>query len=401
MKRKIKFPLNMGNEIQVRSIEELRNNFNLDRTLKYLLSGKLKIWLKHRGYKHETEQIEELEDELNKLAEQLCKIIGVDYEKYILLDNKFDIEEIKNISNKTNKVDEYLDISEDLDIDNKTEMFIECDKFTVRYRKSVVECKDNMTIIDSNGNVKMLKGSQYDNESIPKFDSPIVDIDNQIALDENGKVYQWGVFCEQIPFNLPKVKQVSECFGIKIALDEFGKIHHWGNVMFIDVFKNMPQIDSKIVQVIGKGTGIIALDEFGKVYCWGGKNEALYNIPHNLPYIKKVQLINSDSAFVLDKDGKVHFWGDIPSDIMVPHMLPMIVDITVSRYGDYCIALDEKGKVHILNKDSFTYKFKPIEGIKYLTPYGGIDDKGMLHKYTETIGDYVEYSNIKVKIPNE
>lgn len=287
-------------------------------------------------------------------------------------------------------------------------MNIEEDKFTVVYRKTVAKCSNNTTIIKPNGSVRMLSGSDYEKESIPKFDAPIVDIDDRIALDECGRVYQWGQFCESIPSNLPKVKQVVSCSNIKIALDEFGVIHKWGKVLFKDPFKNMPQINSKIIQIVSKNSGVMALDENGKVYCWGfSDNSKVYNIPKNLPHIKKVQIVNGESAFALDKDGKVHFWGEIENDINIPHMLPMIVDITVSNVGEYCLGLDNEGKIHKLNNVSLSqssiYKMIPIkEKLKYLTPYGGIDEYGNLHKYIDTILNLFEdYSGVKVKIPTE
>ena len=36
--------------------------------------------------------------------------------------------------------------------------------------------------------------------------------------------------------------------------------------------------------------------------------------------------------------------------------------------------------------------------IKYLTPFGWIDQSGNLHKYIESVGDFEPYSEVKVKI---
>ena len=48
MAKKIRFPLEMDNGIEVRSIEELRDNFSLARVLAYYKNGKLAIWLRDR-----------------------------------------------------------------------------------------------------------------------------------------------------------------------------------------------------------------------------------------------------------------------------------------------------------------------------------------------------------------
>ena len=45
MAKKIRFPLEMDNGLEVRSMEELRNNFSLGRVLEYIQNGKLVIWL--------------------------------------------------------------------------------------------------------------------------------------------------------------------------------------------------------------------------------------------------------------------------------------------------------------------------------------------------------------------
>lgn len=103
MKRKIKFPLNMGNEIEVRSLLELREHFNIEMVLQYFFDGKLNKWLKDRGHDYEIEQISKLNEDSKNLAEELCKAIGVDYKKYNLDVN---IEEIKNGNNKINELDD-------------------------------------------------------------------------------------------------------------------------------------------------------------------------------------------------------------------------------------------------------------------------------------------------------
>ena len=54
----------------------------------------------------------------------------------------------------------------------------------------MTKCSGNTTIIEPDEKVTMLSGSQYQKKSIPKFDSPIVDIDDGMSLDKNGKIYQ-------------------------------------------------------------------------------------------------------------------------------------------------------------------------------------------------------------------
>ncbi len=45
MARKIRFPLRMKNGAEVRTLEELRENFDLESVLGYYTDGKLQTWL--------------------------------------------------------------------------------------------------------------------------------------------------------------------------------------------------------------------------------------------------------------------------------------------------------------------------------------------------------------------
>lgn len=85
MPPKVKFPLDMGNDVLVRNIDELKENFNIEKVVEYFLSGKLLIWLNDRYYDEESEQVEGLSSESDKslLADKLCNIFGIEKEKQI------------------------------------------------------------------------------------------------------------------------------------------------------------------------------------------------------------------------------------------------------------------------------------------------------------------------------
>lgn len=48
MAKKIRFPLEMENDIEVRNLEELKENFSLARVIGYINDGKLVAWLQDR-----------------------------------------------------------------------------------------------------------------------------------------------------------------------------------------------------------------------------------------------------------------------------------------------------------------------------------------------------------------
>ena len=73
MARKIKFALEMKDGAKVRSnLEELRENFDLEKAVGYFLSGKLAEWLEDRYYEEEAEALDAIDKDAPDLREKLC-----------------------------------------------------------------------------------------------------------------------------------------------------------------------------------------------------------------------------------------------------------------------------------------------------------------------------------------
>ncbi|MDD6339541.1 MAG: hypothetical protein PUA49_03455 [Butyrivibrio sp.] len=81
MAKKIRFPLEMDGGIEVRDIDSLRENFSLQRVMGYLADGKLVTWLRDRYANDLADAIEELDEESNALAKNICDILGVFYDE--------------------------------------------------------------------------------------------------------------------------------------------------------------------------------------------------------------------------------------------------------------------------------------------------------------------------------
>lgn len=79
MARKIKFGLNMPGKQNIRTMEELKQNFDFKAVLEYYFNGKLMDWLNDRGYKEYAEQVAELDSAKDDFEESLCKIFGAEY----------------------------------------------------------------------------------------------------------------------------------------------------------------------------------------------------------------------------------------------------------------------------------------------------------------------------------
>lgn len=76
MAKKIRFPLQM-NGTDVRTIEELRENFDLENVLGYFANGKLVTWLKDRYYDNEAMAVVALSATDGGLNRKLMSILGI------------------------------------------------------------------------------------------------------------------------------------------------------------------------------------------------------------------------------------------------------------------------------------------------------------------------------------
>ena len=115
MAKKIKFPLEMRDGVQARNIDELREFFDIEKVLEYLIDGKLLTWLQDRYYMKEAENISKLDTYSSDVKERLCEILGV--EMKVEAEN-VDVEEIERRKERLLKLKKYTD---DEDIWNKVD----------------------------------------------------------------------------------------------------------------------------------------------------------------------------------------------------------------------------------------------------------------------------------------
>lgn len=77
MAKKIKFPLILKDDFQVRTIDELREHFDLEKIISYYQNGKLLTWLEDRYYDSELSQIQALCEQSDDFVQRLCAVLGV------------------------------------------------------------------------------------------------------------------------------------------------------------------------------------------------------------------------------------------------------------------------------------------------------------------------------------
>ena len=110
MAKKIRFPLIMKNGAEVRSLEELQENFDLESVLRYFADGRLKTWLTDRYYDEKAEAIGALSTDMSDLNARICVIFGVEYEQGA------DETDIELIQRRNEKLKILSEITADKDI---------------------------------------------------------------------------------------------------------------------------------------------------------------------------------------------------------------------------------------------------------------------------------------------
>lgn len=81
MAKKIKFPLILKDQNQARTIEEVKDFFDLERIYEYYLNGKLLIWLQDRYYEEEVQKLQGLDPSSQNIHQKLCEIFSVNYQE--------------------------------------------------------------------------------------------------------------------------------------------------------------------------------------------------------------------------------------------------------------------------------------------------------------------------------
>ena len=81
MVKKIKLPLEMANGVTVRTIEELKENWDLEKIVFYYNNGRLLTWLNDRYYSEQAQQLKMLVTiaDAHELQKQLCSIFDMPF----------------------------------------------------------------------------------------------------------------------------------------------------------------------------------------------------------------------------------------------------------------------------------------------------------------------------------
>ena len=198
MSKKIRFPLKMANGADVRTIEELRENFDLESVLGYYANGKLITWLSDRYYDIESKKIQSLVSISEDLNKRICEILGVEYtNEYTNTDiealriRNEKIAMLKQITDKQEIIEAVDSVAFDQDelfdlLDEDTEViYLYGEKFSIPLGKG------NVKYIGVNNPLILLEDNsldKYQNNNISfeelKFDDNVITITESKSEEE-------------------------------------------------------------------------------------------------------------------------------------------------------------------------------------------------------------------------
>lgn len=119
MAKKIRFPLKMKDEIEVRTMDELLENFSIVSVLEHLESGKLRTWLLNCHEEEIAEQLDTLELSDADLAAKVCAIFGVEFDSSEIEDMEIIKERNRKITLLKERADDekYIDVIDQVAFD--------------------------------------------------------------------------------------------------------------------------------------------------------------------------------------------------------------------------------------------------------------------------------------------
>lgn len=214
MAKKIRFPLEMDNGIEVRSIEELRDNFSLARVLAYYKNGKLAIWLRDRYANDLADAIEAVNPSEQNLAKKLSEIFDIPYDEKIETELKKAAEKeerlkrLKQFTQEQSFIDHIDFVAFDQDelydlLDEDTEKIYLCgDRFSIPLSKqgvSYVGINNPIAVIDSKVEVDWhekkisVEGVIFDEKYQNILNSPKV---VETIKDDSNKLFKIGEYSQ-------------------------------------------------------------------------------------------------------------------------------------------------------------------------------------------------------------
>ena len=264
MARKIKFALKMADGAEVRTIDDLKEHFDVETVVGYFNDGRLLNWLKSRYYDNEADKVEQLKPNDPQLHKKLCAIFGVKSEV-----EELDLEEISRRHERLNKLKQYTDDEKilahvdqvafdqedlgDLLDEDATLIYLCNNRFTIPLRvtdKTYIGVGKAIAVIRSNKlvdfdalNIKF-KGVRFDDNYDALLKTQELAEENKIAAEKAAeeaarpkKIFDEGdtaYNADDYETALKKFKQAANLGYVK-AFEAVGAMYFRGNGVNVDI----------------------------------------------------------------------------------------------------------------------------------------------------------------------
>lgn len=247
MAKKIRFPLKMKNGAEVRSLEELKENFDLESVLSYFMDGKLVTWLADRYYDEKAAAVAALSTDMSDLNVKLCEILEVEYqaetdktdlkaiqrqsEKFKILSSVTDNSEIlNNVDIVAISQDELFDILDE----HPEKVYLYGEKFSIPFgAKNVCYIGVNNPVITIDKTKYVFEynkaGISFKNVRYEDTANPYVTIGEKLFLE--GKYQEAFPFIEQAANNgNPRAMYILACYyndGYEVVKQNVKERNNW------------------------------------------------------------------------------------------------------------------------------------------------------------------------------
>lgn len=344
MAKKIRFPLDMGNGIEVRTLEELQENFSVEKVLGYYADGKLITWLRDRYLDDIAGVINELDKDDSDFVKKICNAFGVDY------DEEVDIEALEERNRKLallkqyTEEKKYYDVVGDIAFDQdelydlldegKTTIYL-CGK-----QFSIPLGKRNMKYIGVNNPVVVINTKEIVNWN--EKDIQLIDIRfdgaYQSLIDKPDREVIYSMYEE-------RVRNI-ECYLYERPFSMLG----WKFPSQGSITGKMDEVQSRVKQEFGKLKRLIG------TVCENTNNKELDNLIDK--YISSYKDNLRDKILIEGGEGELDtFTTELDEFMSMYEEIRKNICETVQRYG--ANQLDEMFDLDFLeevaSEDSFTY----------------------------------------------
>ncbi|MDD6069717.1 MAG: tetratricopeptide repeat protein [Clostridiales bacterium] len=177
MAKKIRFPLDMGNGIEVRTLEDLQENFSIEKVLGYYSDGKLVTWLRDRYLDDIADTISELNKDDSNFTLKICNAFGVEYNEEVDMETLEERNRKMSLLKQYTDKKEYYDVVDDIAF-NQDELYdlLDDDKHTIYLcgdKFSIPLAKHGMKYIGVNNPVVLINAKE-----IIDFTEKNIELDN-------------------------------------------------------------------------------------------------------------------------------------------------------------------------------------------------------------------------------